>query len=67
MTNLSSFYNKVTILVNERKALDVVYLDFSKDFDTVYLSNFLKKLAAHGLCTGKKKKKRKGRMIDCKE
>jgi len=39
--------------VDEGKAVDVVYLDFSKSFDTVPRSVLLQKLAAHGLdgCT----------------
>ena len=53
LTNLISFYDKVTCLVDEGKAVDVIYLDFSKAFDTVSYSILLGKLAAHGLggCT----------------
>ena len=53
LTNLISFYDKVTHLVDEGKAVDVVYLDFSKAFDTVLHNILMEKLAAHGLdgCT----------------
>jgi len=53
LTNLISFYDRVTCLVDEGKAVDVVYLDFSMAFDTVPHSFLLGKLAAHGLdrCT----------------
>ena len=49
LTNLISFYDKVTRLVNEDQAVDVVYLDFSKAFDTVPHNILVEKLAAHGL------------------
>ena len=49
LMNLISFYDKVMCLVNEGKAVDEVYLDFSKAFDTVSHSNLIKKLAALGL------------------
>jgi len=48
LTNLLSFYNWVTRLVDEGKAVDAVYLDFSKDFNTVSHSILLEKLAASG-------------------
>ena len=48
-TNLISFYDKVTRLVDEGKAVDVVYLDSSKASDTVPHSILVEKLAAHGL------------------
>ena len=53
LTNLISFYGQVTRLVDEGKAVDVVYLDFRRAFDTVPHSIILEKLAAHGLdgCT----------------
>jgi len=53
LTNLVSFYDKVTRLVDEGKAVGVVYLDFSNAFDTFPHNILVEKLAAHGLdgCT----------------
>jgi len=53
LTHLISFYDQVTHLVDEGKAVDIIYLDFSKAFDTFPHSILLEKLTAHGLdgCT----------------
>ncbi|PKU29510.1 rna-directed dna polymerase from mobile element jockey-like [Limosa lapponica baueri] len=52
LTKLISFYDKENHLVDGGRAVDVVYLNFSKAFGTISHS-ILKKLAAHGLdgCT----------------
>ena len=52
LTNFISFYDWVTCLVDEGKAVDIfdiVYLDFSTAFTTVSHSILLEKLAARGL------------------
>jgi len=38
LTNLISFYDQVTCLVDEGKAVDIFYMDFSKAFDTTVSS-----------------------------
>jgi len=49
LTNLISYYDRVTHLTDEGRAVDVVFLDFSKVFDTVSHTILMEKLAAHGL------------------
>jgi len=53
LTSLIFCCDQVTCLVHEGKAVDVIYLDFSKAFDTVSHSILLEKPATHGLdgCT----------------
>lgn len=48
LTDLVSFYDQMTHLVDAGKAVDIVYLEFSKAFETVSHS-VLEKLAAKGL------------------
>lgn len=48
LTDLVTFYDQVTCLVDQGKAVDVVCLDFTKAFVAVTLGTLLEKLAAHG-------------------
>ncbi|PKU38874.1 rna-directed dna polymerase from mobile element jockey-like [Limosa lapponica baueri] len=49
LTNLISLYDKMTCLVDQGKAVDVVHLSFTKVLDTISHSILMEKLAAHGL------------------
>ncbi|KAK4832305.1 LOW QUALITY PROTEIN: hypothetical protein QYF61_021704 [Mycteria americana] len=48
LTNLTAFYKEVT-LVDEERAVDVVYPDFGKSFDTVSHKILMGKLTKYGL------------------
>jgi len=49
LTNFIAFYDGMTGWVDEGRAVDVVYVDFSKAFDTVSHNSLLGKLSKCGL------------------
>ncbi|CAM4659528.1 unnamed protein product [Caretta caretta] len=53
LTNLIAFYDETTGSVDEGKAVDMLFLDFSKAFGTLSHGIFVSKLKKHGLdgCT----------------
>lgn len=52
MTNLIIFYDKMTHLIDKREAVNVVYLNFSKAFNTVFHSIFEKLISWEGVQCG---------------
>lgn len=46
-TNIIAFYREVGILVDEGRAVIVIYLNFNKALDTVSYNNYIDKLAKY--------------------
>ncbi|GAB0207040.1 mitochondrial enolase superfamily member 1 [Grus japonensis] len=49
LTNLINFYDEMTGLVDEGRAVDIVYLDIRKAFDTMSHKILMEKLLMYGL------------------
>ena len=49
LANLIAFYNEMSGLVDEGRAVDVSYLDFSQAFSTVFHNILTDKLMKYGL------------------
>lgn len=47
--NLMAFYNEMTSLMNETRAVGVVYIDFSKGFDSISHNIVIDKLTKYRL------------------
>ena len=52
LTNLIEFFEEVTKKIDEAKAVDVVYMDFSKAFDKIPHGRHIQKLKSHSIQGG---------------
>ena len=52
LTNLIEFFEEVMKIIDEGRAADVVYMDFSKAFDKVPHGRLAQKLRLHGIWDG---------------
>eukprot|EP00061_Rhincodon_typus_P013058 g39192.t1 len=49
LTNLIELFEEVTMVIDEGKPVDIVYMDFSKAFDKVPHSRLVQKVKSHGI------------------
>ena len=49
LTNLIEFFEEVTKMIDEGRAVGVVYMDFSKAFDKVPHGRLVQKVKSHGI------------------